>query len=88
MTFCFCKKRGIEKKYVNYWFKVSGAHISRTTEIAIVDAVHWRFFWPPKVVEGKFQCDWKGLPDTPAPDTHAPNTHMQLLRNLDEIRQK
>ena len=83
MTFFFRKKRGIEKKYVNYWFKVSSAHISRMTEIAIVDVVHCQFFWPPKAVEGKFQCGRKGLPDTPAPDTH-----VQLLHNLDEIRQK
>ena len=74
---------GIEKKYVNYWFMVSSAYISRKTEIAIVDVVHCRFFWPPKAVEGKFQCDWKGLPDRPAPDRH-----VQLLSNLDEIRRK
>ena len=75
--------RGIEKKYVNYWFTALGAHISRMTEIAIVDVGHCRFFWPPIAVEGKFQCDRKGLPDTLAPDRH-----VQLLRNLDEIRRK
>ena len=24
------------------------------------------FFWPPIPVGGKLQCEWKGLPDTPA----------------------
>ena len=76
-------KRGIEKKYVNYWFTTSGAHISKKTEIAIIDVGHCQIFWPPKTVEGKFQCNWKGLPDTPALDRH-----VQLQRNLDESRRK
>ena len=51
--------------------------------MAIVDVGPCRFFWPPIPVGGKFQCERKGLPDTPAP-----NRHVQLLRNLDEIRRK
>ena len=76
-------KRGIEKKYANYWFTALGAYISRKTEITIIDVGHCRFFWPPIAVEGKFQCDRKDLLDTPAPDRH-----VQLLHNLDEIRWK
>ena len=76
-------KRGIQKKYVNFWSTPSAAHISRKTEITIVDVGNCRFFWPSIAVEGKFQCERKGLPDTPDPDRH-----VQLLHNLDEIRRK
>ena len=83
MKFCLREKRGIEKKYVNYWFTLSDAYFSRKTKIAILDVGQCRLFWPPKALEGKFQCDQNGLLDTPAPDTH-----IQVLRILEEIRRK
>ena len=79
MNYCFRKKRGIEKKYVNYWFTLLGAYFSRKTDIAILDVVHCLFFWPSKALEGKYQCDQKGLRDTRAPDTH-----VQLLCILED----